>query len=113
MADYRLPFTGEQVEEILANSTPQSDLTAETQRAELAEQTLQGNIDSEETRAKGAERTLQENIDTEALTRGQADTTLQGNIDAIEEKIPEQASSSNQLADKQFVNSSIQTSTAE
>ena len=131
MADYRLPFTGEQVEGILANSTPQSDLTAETQRAELAEQTLQGNIDNEETRAKGAERTLQENIDAEALTRGQADTTLQGNIDAeetrakaaekqnaddidaIEEKIPEQASSSNQLADKQFVNSSIQTSTAE
>ena len=131
MADYRLPFTGEQVEGILANSTPQSDLTAETQRAELAEQTLQGNIDNEETRAKGAERTLQENIDAEALTRGQADTTLQGNIDAeetrakaaekqnaddidaIEEKIPAQASSSNQLADKQFVNSSIQTSTAE
>ena len=131
MADYRLTKSGEEVQNILDNATPQSELTAETQRATEAEQTLQGNIDNEETRAKGAERTLQENIDAEALTRGQADTTLQGNIDAeearakaaekqnaddidaIEGKIPAAASDQNQLADKQFVNSSIQTSTAE
>ena len=36
----------------------------------------------------------------------------ESDIDAIEAKIPVQASSSNQLADKQFVNSSIQTQTA-
>ena len=60
MADYRLTQSGEEVQNILNNATPQSELTAETQRAELAEQTLQGNIDNEETRAKGAERTLQE-----------------------------------------------------
>lgn len=131
MADYRLTQSGEEVQNILNNATSQSELTAETQRAELAEQTLQGNIDNEETRAKGAERNLQENIDAEALTRGQADTTLRGNIDAeetrakaaekqnaddidaIEEKIPAAASSSNKLADQQFVNNSIQTSTAE
>lgn len=34
------------------------------------------------------------------------------NISAIEDKIPSQASSSNQLADKEYVNSSISTSTA-
>lgn len=38
--------------------------------------------------------------------------TAESDIDSIEAKIPVQASSSNQLADKQFVNSSIQTATA-
>ena len=141
MADYRLEQTGDQLQEILNTATPQSDLTAETNRAQGAEQTLQGNIDAEETRAKAEERTLQQNIDAEALTRGGADTTLQGNIDTeetrarsaekknaddidaeeaariaadaeINGKIPPAASPQNQLADKQFVNSSIATATA-
>ena len=107
------------------------DLSDEVTRAEGAEQTLQQHIDAEETRARGAEGTLQTNIDNEAAARQGADSTLQQNIDdeetrakaaekqnaddidAIEEKIPAAASSSNQLADKQFVNSSIQTNTAE
>ena len=37
---------------------------------------------------------------------------LQTDVDAIEEKIPSQASAQNQLADKDFVNSSINSSTA-
>lgn len=40
------------------------------------------------------------------------DNELSGRIDDIEEVIPEQASSQNQLADKNFVNSSISTNTA-
>ena len=39
-------------------------------------------------------------------------TTNQSNINTINDKIPAQASSSNQLADKDFVNSSISTNTA-
>ena len=39
-------------------------------------------------------------------------TTNQSNINTINSKIPSQASSSNQLADKDFVNSSISTNTA-
>lgn len=39
-------------------------------------------------------------------------TTAEGNISSIEGKIPAQASSSNQLADKNFVNSTVQTATA-
>lgn len=39
-------------------------------------------------------------------------TTAEGDIDTIEGKIPNQASTSNQLADKAFVNSSVQTATA-
>ena len=53
-----------------------------------------GSASAEATRAQGVE------------------STLQGNIGAIEAKIPTQASSTNQLADKKFVNSSISTSTA-
>lgn len=65
-------------------------------------------------------------LTTEANARVAADTTLSNqisdlegavssqaeDISGIEEKIPAQASATNQLADKNFVNSSIQTSTA-
>ena len=120
MADYRLTQSGDEVQNILNNATPQSDLTAETERAQGAEQTLQGNIDIEERDRKAADVTLQENIDTVSgnLTTEEnrakaAEKANADDIDTIESKIPAQASSSNQLADKQFVNSSIQTATAE
>lgn len=65
-------------------------------------------------------------VANEASLRAAADAALQGNINglagrvttaegeivAIEGKIPEQASAQNQLADKNFVNSSIATNTA-
>ena len=51
-------------------------------------------VGAEETRAEGVEQ------------------GLKGDIDAIEAKIPSAASSSNQLADKAFVNSSVATNTA-
>lgn len=107
------------------------NITAEVTRAEAAEQTLQGNIDAEETRARAAEQTLQGNIDAEAQSRINGDTTLQqkitteenrakaaekknaDDIDAIESLIPSAATPQNQLADKAFVNSTVQTNTAE
>ena len=141
MADYRLTQSGDEVQNILNNATPQSDLTAETERAQVAEQALQGNIDIEERDRKAADVTLQENIDTEQQARindvdaeetrakarenqiagalsdeetraKAAEKANADDIDAIEEKIPEAASSSNQLADKAFVNSSISTASA-
>jgi len=51
-------------------------------------------------------------VSNEATTRGNADTALDNRITAIEGKIPSEATSSNQLADKAFVNSSISTETA-
>lgn len=51
-------------------------------------------------------------LSNEATARESADSAIQGDIDSIEEKIPNQASSQNQLADKDFVNSSIATNTA-
>ena len=98
----------------------QQDIDDEETRAKGVEQTIAGNLSAEITRAQGAEGTLQGNIDAEALARQQADTALQnadtalgGRVTTIEGKIPVAASSSNQLADKDFVNSSIQTNTAE
>ena len=120
MADYRLSQSGNEVQEILNTATPQSDLTQETQRAEQAEQALQGNIDIEERDRKAADVTLQEHIDTvsgnitaEETRAKAAEKTNADDIDVIESKIPAAASDQNQLADKAFVNSSIQTATAE
>ena len=76
MADYRLSQSGDEVQEILNNSTPQSELTAETERAQQAEQQLQTNIDSEEQSRQQADTTLQQHIDSEAQTRHQDDTAL-------------------------------------
>ena len=66
-----------------------------------------------------ADNSLSNNIDIEAIIRQNADDLLASDISnassritSIEDKIPSQASSSNQLADKSFVNSSIQTNTA-
>ena len=85
---------------------------------------LDGDINAEKTRAQGVEGNLQTAINNEAATRQQAisaeaaraagvEGALQTAIDIINGKIPAQATTSNQLADKDFVNSSIQTATAE
>ena len=83
MEKYNLTQTGQEVQDILDNATPQSDLASEVERAQEAERLLGEGI--------------QQNAD---------------DIDAIEGKIPSAASSENQLADKSFVNSSIATATA-
>lgn len=66
-----------------------------------------------------ADNSLSNDISTEATIRQNADDLLASDISnvlsritSIEDKIPSQASLSNQLADKSFVNSSIQTNTA-
>ena len=80
-------------------------LGEETQAREQADQTLQQHIDSEETRAKAAEKQNADDIDAEEAARIAADNSINA-------KIPAAASAQNQLADKQFVNQSIQTATA-
>lgn len=58
------------------------------------------------------DRDVTQGLANEIQNRQNADTALQGSINNINAKIPAQASSSNQLADKDFVNSSIATNTA-
>ena len=114
-----------------ADQTLDGKIAAEKTRAEGAESTLDGKIAAEKTRAQGAEGTLQTAINNEAQAREQADQTLDGKIaaektraegaegalqtaiDIINGKIPAQATAQNQLADKNFVNSSISTATAD
>ena len=80
-------------------------LGEETQAREQADQTLQQHIDAEETRAKAAEKQNADDIDAEEAARIAADADINA-------KIPVGASAQNQLADKEFVNQSIQTATA-
>lgn len=95
------------------------DLATETQNRNNADMTLQNNINVETQNRIDADNSLSNDIRTEATIRQNADDLLASDISnalpritSIEDKIPSQASSSNQLADKSFVNSSIQTNTA-
>ena len=84
MADYRLHQSGDEVQQILDNATPQSELTAETERAQQAEQQLQTNIDSEAQSRQQADTTLQQHIDSEAQTRQQDDNSLRQFIQQVQ-----------------------------
>jgi hypothetical protein len=118
--------TNRRVEEVVAL---QREINNEKTRAEGAEHTLQGNIDAEaqarqqadtaldgkiadeKTRAQQAEQTLQQNVNAEQQRAEGVEGDLQAYIDEINAKIPAAASQQNQLADKEFVNSSIASNT--
>lgn len=97
-------------QEIGAAST--SQLTAEQTARQQADATLQNNINAEKTARENADTILQGNITAEQQRAQAAEQQNASDIDAIEAKIPSAASSSNQLADKAFVNRSIATNTA-
>ena len=83
---------------------------ASTRASEITR--VEGLIESEASTRASTDAKLQEGINTEASTRASTDATLNNNINTINSKIPSQASKTNQLADKDFVNSSIATNTA-
>ena len=83
MEKYNLTQTGQEVQNILDNATPQSDLAAEVERAQEAE------------------RLLGEGIQQNAT-----------DIDSIEGKIPSAATSENKLATESYVNDAVATSSA-
>jgi hypothetical protein len=77
------------------------------------------SLSEEESNRIAADNKLSESIQTntksindESTTRKSADDTLSNRIDKIAEVVPEQASKINLLADRDFVNSSITSSTA-
>ena len=93
-------------------------IVAEIDRAKQAENILNSDIEAEVTRSTNAEKALDGKIvdtKTELQTKITNETnramgvenSIKSNIDDIESKIPTQASATNQLADKDFVNSSI------
>ncbi|MEE0871578.1 MAG: hypothetical protein U0L52_09465, partial [Bacteroidaceae bacterium] len=121
-----------------ADTTLDGKIAAEKTRAEGAEGSLQTAINNEAQARQQADGVLDGKIAAEAQARAQADQTLDGKIgantqaiaaektraegaeqalqtaiDTINGKIPAQATAQNQLADKNFVNSSISTATAD
>ena len=96
-----------------------NNLADETTAREVADSALGSRIDTvvdnlaaETANRINADEGLQADIATETTARQNADTALGNRVTAIEEKIPNQASAQNQLADKDFVNSSVATNTA-
>lgn len=69
-------------------------------------------LDEELQKIEDAIDEAQTAVNNEQSRAQEAEGLLQADIDAIDAAIPSQASSSNQLADKAFVNSSISTATA-
>ena len=95
-------------------------ITTEAARAEGAESMLDGKITAEAQARQQADQTLDGKISantqviaTERARAEGAEQVLQTAIDTINGKIPAQATAQNQLADKNFVNSSISTATAD
>lgn len=87
-------------------------LNDEISRATQAEQQISLDLSAEITRATNADNANSTAISNEVSRATTAEQQNASDIDAIEALIPSQATSSNQLADKAFVNSSIATSTA-
>lgn len=83
MEKYNLTQTGQEVQNILNNATPQSNLAAEVERAQEAERLLGESI--------------QQNAD---------------DIDALEAVVPSGATSDNKLATESYVNDAVATSSA-
>ena len=90
----------------------QKDIESEASTRASTDATLNNNINTEVSTREREITRVEGLIESEASTRASTDATLNNNINTINSKIPSQASSTNQLADKDFVNSSIATNTA-
>ena len=97
---------------INGDNTLQNDINAEIQSRTEADINLTNSLNDEIQNRISEDDLLEINLNTEIQNRTDADTNLSNRITHIEDLLPNQASSSNQLADKSFVNSSIQTNTA-
>ena len=88
----------------------------ETPQENASSEPVQGQdvyaVDLNNTLHNLVDRAVTEGLATEVQNRQDADSAMERDIDDIQDLIPSQASDSNQLADKNFVNSSISTNTA-
>lgn len=76
---------------------------------EIADNNLHGEITAESLQREIEDNLLSGRIDSEATARENADTALGNRINSINDLIPAEASSSNKLADKEFVVDNIKT----
>lgn len=105
-----IPATTEYVDKVASELA--GAIGDETERAQGAESNLNDAIEAEETRANAKEGELSTAISSEATRATNAESGLDTRLTNVEGKIPSQATSTNKLADKAFVNSSIATETA-
>lgn len=84
----------------------------EATRAQAAEEAAVDAINSEKTTRKNEITRVEGLVSTEASRAQGVESGHETRISAIEKKIPVQASETNQLADKDFVNSTINSSAA-
>ena len=113
VTDRKAAVTAEASAREQADTAQQQALTQETSRAQQAELANAQAISTEAQARSEADTILQNHIDDEEERAKGAEQDLQTAIDTINGKIPAQATAQNQLADKDFVNSSISTATAD
>ena len=95
-----------------ADTTLQNNINTEIQNRTNADTALRNSLNDETQNRIYKDDLLEINLNAEVQNRTNADTNLSNRITHIEDLIPNQASSENQLADKSFVNSTVQTNTA-
>ena len=95
-----------------ADITLQSNIDNEAVRAKQKEDEIAASLANEEKARKDSDSLIQSSLDSESGARVKADDALQSSISSIDSKIPTAASKDNQLADRDWVNSSITTSTS-
>ena len=116
IADLTTAITNEATVRSEADEALQSNINAEITARQGADELLQVEIDDLSDNIDGLEQALL--AETERATTAEGNlsnqiSSVSGRVDNIEALIPNEASTSNQLADKEFVNSSIATATAD
>lgn len=108
--DFSEDIAAETNARIAGDNELRDDIAAEADARAAADTSLSGQIANKQNKLTQAQLdAVNSGIDNAKVGQIATNTT---EISNIEEKIPTQASSSNQLADKNFVNSSIATNTA-
>ena len=90
-----------------------NDLSDTNDKIDSEIERVEGLIITEQNARISGDTSLSNRITQEASTRSSETGALDDRITTIESKIPSQASSVNQLADKEFVNSTVNTNTAD
>ena len=107
---------GKIIQEILdrkvVDNQLQTNIDNEARDRQIEDSNLNGKIVNEALLRENADAQLQHSIDLEAQARTQADTTLGGRIDGINALIPSEATTSNKLADKDYVLDIVKTNAA-
>ena len=94
---------------LAADRILQTNIDNEARDREIADNNLHGEITAESLQREIQDNLLSGRIDSEATARENADTALGNRINSINDLIPTEATTSNKLADKEFVVDNIKT----